>query len=420
MLEFIINALKIIFLLGLLVLIHEGGHFIVAKLSKVKVNQFAIGFGPIILKKQGKETLYALRLIPLGGFVSLEGEEERSNAKGSFSNTSIPKKIAIVAAGGLVNIFFGLIIYFTLVSTNGNYISNEIEKIQNQNLITQGLQEGDKIVKVNEQHIHLNSDISKAIADLDSKEVTLTIKRDDEQFNINTKLIDSEAKSVGIYFYASQNEASSKIALIYPDSPADKAGLKAEDIIIEINNNYVENNPEKAVEYIQNSQQDKLSIKIKRNNEEKVIELIPEIVTIHTLGVYFKTAENNFINNVYYGFWDTISFSASIVDNLKMLFTGQVKADQLTGPIGIAGIVSNTEGFYDFIYILALISLSLGVTNLLPFPPLDGGKIVIYIIEGIRRKPFNEKIEINIQLIGFGLIIALSIFVAYNDILRIF
>ena len=103
-----------------------------------------------------------------------------------------------------------------------------------------------------------------------------------------------------------------------------------------------------------------------------------------------------------------------------MLFTGQVKADQLTGPIGIAGIVSNTEGFYDFIYILALISLSLGVTNLLPFPPLDGGKIVIYIIEGIRRKPFNEKIEINIQLIGFGLIIALSIFVAYNDILRIF
>ena len=310
MLEFIINALKIIFLLGLLVLIHEGGHFIVAKLSKVKVNQFAIGFGPIILKKQGKETLYALRLIPLGGFVSLEGEEERSNAKGSFSNTSIPKKIAIVAAGGLVNIFFGLIIYFTLVSTNGNYISNEIEKIQNQNLITQGLQEGDKIVKVNEQHIHLNSDISKAIADLDSKEVTLTIKRDDEQFNINTKLIDSEAKSVGIYFYASQNEASSKIALIYPDSPADKAGLKAEDIIIEINNNYVENNPEKAVEYIQNSQQDKLSIKIKRNSEEKVIELIPETVTIHTLGVYFKTAENNFINNVYYGFWDTISFSA--------------------------------------------------------------------------------------------------------------
>ena len=174
------------------------------------------------------------------------------------------------------------------------------------------------------------------------------------------------------------------------------------------------------MEYIQNSQQDKLSIKIKRNNEEKVIELIPETVTIHTLGVYFKTAENNFINNVYYGFWDTISFSASIVDNLKMLFTGQVKADQLTGPIGIAGIVSNTEGFYDFIYILALISLSLGVTNLLPFPPLDGGKIVIYIIEGIRRKPFNEKIEINIQLIGFGLIIALSIFVAYNDILRIF
>lgn len=98
MLTFFINAIKIIFLLGLLVFIHEGGHFIVAKLCKVKVNEFAIGFGPIIWKKQGKETKYALRLIPLGGFVSMEGEEERSLEEGSFSKASILKRIAIVVA----------------------------------------------------------------------------------------------------------------------------------------------------------------------------------------------------------------------------------------------------------------------------------------------------------------------------------
>lgn len=98
MLTFFINAIKIIFLLGLLVFIHEGGHFIVAKLCKVKVNEFAIGFGPTIWKKQGKETKYALRLIPLGGFVSMEGEEERSLEEGSFSKASIPKRIAIVVA----------------------------------------------------------------------------------------------------------------------------------------------------------------------------------------------------------------------------------------------------------------------------------------------------------------------------------
>ncbi len=112
---FLLNAIKIIFLLGFLVLIHEGGHFIVAKLCKVRVNEFAIGFGPTIWKKQVKETKYALRLIPLGGFVSMEGEEEYSNQEGSFSKASIPKRIAIVAAGGLVNILFGLIAYFIIV-----------------------------------------------------------------------------------------------------------------------------------------------------------------------------------------------------------------------------------------------------------------------------------------------------------------
>ena len=98
MISFILSAIKIIFLLGFLILIHETGHFVVAKLCKVRVNEFAIGFGPTIWKKQGKETKYALRLIPLGGFVSMEGEEERSLEEGSFSKASIPKRIAIVVA----------------------------------------------------------------------------------------------------------------------------------------------------------------------------------------------------------------------------------------------------------------------------------------------------------------------------------
>ena len=111
---FIINALKIIFLLGFLVLIHESGHFFVAKLCKVKVNEFAIGFGPTIWSRQGKSTKYALRLIPLGGFVSMEGEDKRSTKEGSFSEASILKRIAIVLAGGIVNIIFAILIFWCL------------------------------------------------------------------------------------------------------------------------------------------------------------------------------------------------------------------------------------------------------------------------------------------------------------------
>ena len=109
MISFFINAIKIIFLLGFLIGIHETGHFLVAKLCKVRVNEFAIGFGPTIWTKQGKETKYALRLIPLGGFVSMEGEEESSDKEGSFSKAPVYKRIAIVSAGALVNIIFGII-----------------------------------------------------------------------------------------------------------------------------------------------------------------------------------------------------------------------------------------------------------------------------------------------------------------------
>ena len=138
---FIISAIKIIFILGFLVLIHETGHFIVARICKIKVKEFAIGFGPIILEKQGKETKYALRLIPLGGFVNMLGEEEPSIEEGSFSKASIPKRIAIIMAGGLVNIIFALIVYFILIicmsgsiniafSYTGKFISSIFESLK--------------------------------------------------------------------------------------------------------------------------------------------------------------------------------------------------------------------------------------------------------------------------------------------------
>ena len=239
---FVVNALKIIFLLGFLVLIHESGHFFVAKLCKVRVNEFAIGFGPTIWSKQGKITKYALRLIPLGGFVSMEGEDEPSQEKDSFSQASVIKRIAIVSAGGLVNIFFAMIVFWCL-----------------------------------------------------------------------------SASFIG---------------------PKD---------------------------------------------------------AFYNLGFFMK----------------------SMVDSIVQLFTGRVTIDKMMGPVGISSVVSRTSGIADFIYILSVISLSLGVTNLLPFPPLDGGKIVLLIIEGIRKKPFTQKFEVAVQSAGFLVLITLSIFVTYNDILRL-
>ena len=214
-----------------------------------------------------------------------------------------------------------------------------------------------------------------------------------------------QSKDTGIYLGASGEEITTKIVAIYPGSPAEIEGLQVNDVILKINGKDVESDPYKVVEYIKEGNEEACVFTIKRKDEIKEIKVTPTTTYTYLLGVQFKKAENNFINNVYYGFWDTVDFSVSIIDNLKMMFTGKVNANQLMGPIGISGIVADTKGVSDFIYILALISLSLGVTNLLPFPPLDGGKVVIYIIEAIRRKPIKEKTEVAIQMFGFAILI---------------
>lgn len=421
MISFLISAIKIIFLLGFLIFIHEGGHFLVAKLCKIKVNEFAIGFGPKIWQKQGKETKYTLRLIPLGGFNSLEGEEQRSDDERSFSKASIPKRIAIVLAGGLVNIVFGLLVYFILVSCQGGYISNEITEVMQGYGSENVLQTGDKVLKINNQSIHLKSDVTEALEKSNGQELTVLIERNGNKEEVKISPTEIKTKNTGIYFGTAGSDLQAKIVALYPGSPAEKQGLQVNDIITRVNGIETNNDPYKVIELLnQASNEEKITFTVERKGETIDITLQPEIISTYYLGVSFKEAENTILNNLYYGFWDTADFTVSIVDNLKMLFTGKVGANQLMGPIGISDMVAKTDGIADFIYLLALISLSLGVTNLLPFPPLDGGKIVIYLIEAIRRKPISEKLEISIQMAGFAVLILLSLYVTYNDILRIF
>ena len=163
-----------------------------------------------------------------------------------------------------------------------------------------------------------------------------------------------------------------------------------------------------------------MTLTVKRGSNEIAIELTPDYVTSYYLGVNLKQAEDNFINRVINGGIETQNFLISIVDNIKQLFTGNVGVDQMMGPVGISEVVAKTDGLREFFEMMALISLSLGVTNLLPIPALDGGKILILLIEAIRRKPMKQQTEVNIQLMGFSILIALALYVTYNDVLRIF
>lgn len=416
MITFILSAIKITILLGFLIFIHELGHFTVAKLCKVKVNEFAIGFGPTIWKKQGKETKYALRLFPLGGFVSMEGEEERSEDSKSFSKASIPRRIAIVVAGATVNIIFAVVIYFIISATSGTYISNEINSTINGYAAQSiDLKNGDKIVQIDNKKINNKADLDKILKKSKGEDLNIKIERENNTLDFKIKPTEVKTKVTGIYL-----DENCKIAAVEKGSSSEKQGIKSNDKLIKINNKEINGDRNKALELIGEKGVNTMLVTVERKGKEINIELTPDYVSSYYLGVNLKQAPDTFINRCIGARIQTKEFVFSIVDNLKKLFTGNVGIDQMMGPVGISEVVAKTNGFQEFISMMALISLSLGVTNLLPIPALDGGKIFILIIEAIRRKPMKQETEINIQLLGFSILIALSLYVTYNDILRIF
>ncbi len=425
MITFLISTIKILFLLGFLIGIHETGHFLVAKFCKVKVNEFAIGFGPVIWKKQGKETKYELRLIPLGGFVNMEGEEERSDKEGSFSSAPVFKRIAIVAAGAIVNIVFAIIVYFILSTTSINTTSNIVSDLQeNYAAQTAGIEVGDKILKINNKKIITSIDINEILNKSQGEETTVLIERNGEKKEIKLSPTEVKYQSIGIYLQSLEKK-STEIAAVEPGSVAEKQGLQTGDEIIKINEQEVQGNPEKLLGIFQGKEAENpdttvsYKLLIKRAGKEIEVELVPGTLSNYYLGVNLAKPEDTFANRLYYAMYNTKEFLFSIVDNVKNLFIGKVSTAQLTGPVGISEVVAKTNGIKEFIYILALISISLGVTNLLPFPPLDGGKILLLIIEAIRKKPLKEETEARIQLLGFAILIGVSILITYNDIIRI-
>ena len=255
---------------------------------------------------------------------------------------------------------------------------------------------------------------NKSMQNYNGEEITLKIERNNSIQELKIKPTEVKSKNTGIYL-----DENCKIISIEKGSSAEKYGLKTNDKIIKVNNQEINGDYNKIVELIQEKGVNTLLITVERKGQEISVELTPDYISSYYLGVNLKQSEDNLLNHLIYGGIETKQFMFSILDNIKMIFTGGVSVDQMMGPVGISEVVAKTNGIKEFVYMLALISLSLGVTNLLPIPALDGGKILLLIIEAIRRKPLNERTEINIQLIGFSILIALSLYITYNDILRI-
>lgn len=435
-----------VLLFELIIFIHEFGHFITAKKSGIKVNEFSLGMGPKIFSFGKGETKYSLRIFPIGGFCAMEGEDEESPEPRAFNNAKFWKRMIVVIAGAVMNIILGFVLMFVVVVQQDAYSSTEVQSFPATSFSScTGLRSGDVIKEINGYGISTSMDFNYPISTAELKTVdgsTLEIYKEDCGNNLynmavslvqdkNNKLSDEQVSKVNELLSKSTNEivkAKSKedaysIYENYYKKINDACGIKDYKV-------------EKIVEK-ETRKRYTADILVERNGEEKLLKNV-QFFTYTTkdnsdpqvsIDFYVKPIEKTFGSVISQTFKQTISTCKMIYASLGGLLTGKFGLKDMSGPIGIASAVTTvaseslSSGFMSavnsIIYVMMIITVNLGLFNMLPFPALDGGRFVFLIIEAIRGKSVPRKVEAIVNGIGMGLLILLMILITANDIFKL-
>lgn len=338
-----------VLLFGFIVFIHEFGHFITAKLSGIKVNEFAIGMGPTLFHFQKGETKYALRLLPIGGFCAMEGEDEDSSDEGAFGSKPVWKRILVVVMGAVMNIVLGLVLMMILLGQQPAFNSTTIGKFQD-GAATQaaGLQIGDTFTSVDGYKVNTDRDLSFALATANPEAVDIEVLRNGQ-------------------------------AVMFPD----------------------------------------VKFNTKDNNGKPML----------MLDFYVEPIQKNVETLLVKSWQDTVSTVRMVWYSLAGLLSGQFGLNDMAGPVGAASAIGEVASqglaqsfgtaINNILYMMMIITVNLGVVNLLPFPALDGGRLVFLVVEAVRRKPINPKYEGWVNAAGFVLLMCLMVVITFSDILRL-
>ena len=336
------TAISAVFVFGMVIFIHEFGHFITAKRNGVRVLEFALGMGPRLFGFTKGGTDYSLRLLPVGGFCMMEGEEEDVDSPESFSSASWWSRFKICAAGACFNMLLGLLILSILTATGGNIASRTIYSFD-EGAVTKasGLREGDTIVKVNGKRLFTADDIAYQMMWIEDGTADLVVKRDGKLVTLND-----------VKFETTKNADGTN-------------SIKIDFVVYGIRKN-------------------------------------PWTVLKQSVGEVF-------------------SLTRQIYMSLVMLITGAVPLNNLSGPVGIVSVIGEASkyGISSLLYIMAYISIDLGIMNVLPIPALDGGKMLLILAEAVSGKKPSRKAELIINGTGFALLIGLMAFVTINDVMRL-
>ncbi len=344
--EILKNFLSIVgtvLVFGILIFIHEFGHFAVARLCGVGVEEFAIGMGPTVFSKESKKSKikYSIRALPIGGYVSMIGEEGESADDRAFCNKSVFKRMLIVLAGPAMNLLLGVLLVSIIVLSQQVFISTEIGGFAENAVSNEKLKVGDVIVAVDGVPVFTGNDAAYEIMNQGYEPIDIKIKRDGKTY-IAKDVCFGSFEDTGVSF--------------------------------------------------------------------------------GECDVLFKTEKGTFPVIAKNIFFRSLSAVKMITDSIVSLLTGRFGLDAVSGPIGVVETVSKVGdvNVIYYLYLSALLSVNLGVFNLIPFPALDGGRFAFLLVEAIRRKPLNKKVETYVNFIGIAILFGLMIFIMGKDILNLF
>ncbi len=412
---------------GLIILVHEFGHFIFAKLFGVKVNEFALGMGPTLIKKQGKETKYAIRLFPVGGFVSMEGEEEESTDSRAFCNQAVWKRMIIIAAGATFNLIMGIIACIILVAAPWEKPQENTTPLVATNEILQfydgatsnsegGLKAGDKILKIDGKNVFSDYDITFLMQRNQSGKYDFVVEREGEKLQL--KDVPFAKRTGGNFSYDPECVISSVSGKLKDQ------GMKDGDKIIRVNDAEITDN-EALMAAIGADEDYIYSFTVVRGEETLTISDVKmNTVTVFDFVILGKEKTVGNVLSTAFGY--TFSLGRMVYLSLFDLLRGQYGFNDLAGPVGTVSVIADVAGesvktadYAQMFMLMAMIAINIGLFNLLPVPALDGGHLFFMLPELIFRKKIPQKYESYIHAAGLIVLFGFMAIISAGDIWKL-
>jgi regulator of sigma E protease len=422
-----------LFVLGVLIFVHELGHFLMARRLGVRVLTFSLGFGPKLLKFTRGDTEYAISAIPLGGYVKMAGEnpdEARSGRPDEFLSKTKWERFLVYIMGPAMNLLLAFVVTAAVLYQGAESPAYEQEPpiigavIENSPGAQAGLRVGDRIVSVGGREMKTWDQFFIEIGTRASRETELVVDRGGRQETIRVTPAPQTKYEVGEIGVLPKTRL--QLAEVTPGMAADRAGLRRGDVILALDG---KPDPEQQalIAYIKSNPNKPLRLSILRGGQPMDITVTPEgepgsaLIGIRISPYEFRIIKPGFVEALRLSLAKNWEWTRLIFRTLGGLFTRQTSVRQLMGPVGIAELSGGAAqlGWMHLFNLMAMISLNLGLLNLMPIPVLDGGHIFIMLLEGIARRDFSVRMKEKMLLAGFVVLMMLMVTVIYNDLMRV-